>query len=112
MNKYLASVRVGGTVVKTIVFADSATHARLIIQYQFGMSSIASGPNQTSESVEDYPLLDSLIKPKPPMTPAQTRINGLQQNVERSREQLKAERERQRQQRERRLQLKQNKPIL
>jgi len=111
MNKYLASVRVGGTVVKTIVFADSATHARLIIQYQFGMSSIASGPNQTSESVEDYALLDSLIKPKPPMTPAQTRINGLQQNVERSREQLKAERERQRQQRERRLQLKQNKPI-
>ena len=100
MNKYLASVRVGGTVVKTIVFADSATHARLLIQYQFGMSSLVSGPNQTSESEQNYPLLDSLIKPKPPMTPAQTRIHGLQQSVERSREQLRLEKERQRQQRE------------
>ena len=108
MNKYLASVRVGGTVVKTIVFADSATHARLIIQYQFGMSSIASGPNQTSESVEDYPLLDSLINPKPPMTPAQTRINGLQKNIE----QLKAEKDRQRQQRDTLRIQKKNKSIL
>ena len=40
------------------------------------------------------------IKHKPPMTPAQARINSLKQGVERSREQLHAERERQRQQRE------------
>jgi hypothetical protein len=39
------------------------------------------------------------IKPKPPMTPAQARINGLKQSVERSRKQLKAEREHQRQKR-------------
>jgi vacuolar-type H+-ATPase subunit I/STV1 len=40
------------------------------------------------------------IKPKPPMTPAQSRINTLKQNVDRSKQQLNMERERQRQQRE------------
>jgi hypothetical protein len=41
-----------------------------------------------------------IIKPKPPMTPAQARVNALKQSVERSRQQLSAERERQRRQRE------------
>ena len=40
------------------------------------------------------------IKPKPPMTPAQSRVQALKQNVERSKQQLSTERERQRQQRE------------
>lgn len=39
-------------------------------------------------------------KPSKPPTPQQQRIKGLQQNVERSKEQLQRERERQRQQRE------------
>ncbi len=47
-----------------------------------------------------YELVIKPIKPKPPMSPAQARINGLKQGVERSRQQLKAERERQRQQRD------------
>ena len=40
------------------------------------------------------------IKPKPPMTPAQARIQGMKNNVKRSQQQLKTERERQHQQRE------------
>lgn len=40
------------------------------------------------------------IKPKPPMTLPQARINGLKQGVARSKQQLKQEQERQRQQRE------------
>lgn len=40
------------------------------------------------------------IKPKPPMTLPQARLQGLKQGVERSRQQLKQEQERQRQQRE------------
>jgi hypothetical protein len=40
------------------------------------------------------------IKPKPPMTLPQARIQGLKQGVKRSQQQLKQERERQRQQRE------------
>jgi hypothetical protein len=33
------------------------------------------------------------IKPKPPMTPAQARLNSLTQNVERDRQALKTERD-------------------
>ena len=47
-----------------------------------------------------YELMIKPIKPKPPMTLAQARINGLKQGVDRSKQQLKSERERQRQQRD------------
>ena len=100
MNKYLVTLRVGGQLVKTVVFADSSTHARLLCQYKYGMNSIAASPVRVDE---DDTLLDSTIKPikpKPPMTPAQVRINALKQGVERSKEQLHAERERQHRQRE------------
>ena len=40
------------------------------------------------------------IKPKPPMTPAQSRIAGLQQTVKRDQERLQRERLQQRQQRD------------
>lgn len=100
MNKYLVTLRIGGQLVKTVVFADSTTHARLLCQYKYGMNSIATSPVRVDE---DDTLLDSIIKPikpKPPMNPAQARINALKQGVERSKEQLRTERERQRQQRE------------
>jgi hypothetical protein len=100
MNKYLVTVRIGGKLVKTAVFADSTIHARLLCQYKYGMNSIAVSPVRVDEAEDDSTLLDSTIKPKPPTTPAQARINALKQGVERSREQLHAERERQRQQRE------------
>ena len=100
MNKYLVTVRIGGKLVKTVVFADSTIHARLLCQYKYGMNSIAVSPVRIDEVEDDSTLLDSTIKPKPPTTPAQARINSLKQGVERSREQLHAERERQRQQRE------------
>ena len=100
MNKYLVTVRVGGQLVKTVVFANSTIHARLLCQYKYGMNSIAVSPVRVNEAEDDSTLLDNTIKPKPPTTPAQARINSLKQGVERSREQLHAERERQRQQRE------------
>jgi NADH:ubiquinone oxidoreductase subunit B-like Fe-S oxidoreductase len=102
MNKYLVSVRVGGQTVKTVVFADSTIHARLLCQYKYGMNSIAASPTLVKE-VDDAALLDNTIptiKPKPPTTPAQTRINALKQSVERSKEQLHREREQQHKQRE------------
>ena len=100
MNKYLVTVRIDRKLVKTAVFADSTIHARLLCQYKYGMNSIAVSPVRVDEAEDDSTLLDSTIKPKPPTTPAQARINSLKQGVERSREQLHAERERQRQQRE------------
>jgi hypothetical protein len=54
-----------------------------------------------------YELVIKPIKPKPPMSPSQARINGLKQGVERSKQQLKAERERQRQQRDNEIKQKQ-----
>ncbi|WP_233254675.1 hypothetical protein [Limnohabitans sp. 2KL-51] len=100
MNKYLVTVRLGGQLVKTAVFANSTIHARLLCQYKYGMNSIAVSPVRVDEAEDDSTLLDNTIKPKPPTTPAQARINSLKQGVERSRDQLHAERERQRQQRE------------
>jgi len=100
MNKYLATVRVSGQLVKTIVFADSTIHAKLLLQNKYGMNSVATSPVQTKEGEDDNTLFDSTIKPKPPLSPEQARIQGLKNNVERGREQLQAERDRQRRQRD------------
>jgi hypothetical protein len=103
MNKYLATVRVGGQLVRTMVFADSSIHARLLIQYQFGMSSIASAPTLTTKQVEGYALFDEVvktIKPIKPLNPSQARVAGLKKNVDTARTALQGERDRQRQQRE------------
>jgi len=103
MNKYLATVRISGQLVKTIVFAESTTHARLLLQYKYGMNSIASSPALVNVVDEgDTALLDSkipTIKPQPPMSIPQARINSLKQGVTRSKEQLNVERERQHKQR-------------
>ena len=47
-----------------------------------------------------YELVLKTIKPRPPLTPAQARIQGLKNAVDRNKQQLRNERERQRQQRE------------
>ena len=66
MNKYIASVRIRGQIVKMAVFADSMIHARLILEYQFGMNSLASSPVQVNEA--------GTIKP---LTPDQARLAAL-----------------------------------
>lgn len=85
MNRYVASVRVRGQLVKTMVFADSQLHARLLLQYQFGFNNLASTPAQVSEA----------IQPIKPLTPQQSRIDGLKRQKETVTKQLKAERDRQ-----------------
>lgn len=45
-------------------------------------------------------VVTKTIRPKPPLTPEQARIQGLKNNVERGRQQLQAERDRQRRQRD------------
>jgi len=97
---FVATVRVHGQLVRTAVYADSTVHARLLLQYEYGMTSIAVAPVQVDESTGDHaePLLDGVIKPA--KTPEQARINSLKLGVERSRQQLDAERERQRRQRD------------
>ena len=84
MKKYLASVRIRGQIVKMAVFAESSIHARLILEYQFGMNSLASAPVQVNEA--------SAIKP---LTPDQAKVKSLQDRVKQDQEALKAERARQ-----------------
>ena len=98
MNKYVATVRVGGTYVKTAVFADSAIHARLLLQYQFGMNCIVNSPAQTTEATGGYKTIDEVlatIKPIKPLSPQQARIDGLKKQKDNASNQLKAERDRQ-----------------
>ncbi len=99
MNKYLATVLIKGQSIKTYVFADSAIHARLLIQYQFGMNSLASSPIKAEGGVVDYQVLDEVIKAHKPLTPQQQRIKSLQTQKDNVSKQLKAERDRQKIQR-------------
>ena len=87
MNRYIATVRVKGQLIKTIVFADSQLHARLILQYQFGFDSLTSTPLQVNE-----------VSTSKPPTPQQQRIASLQQQAKRSQQAVKQERLRQQQQ--------------
>ncbi len=98
MNKYLATVRVKGQTVKTMVFADSSLHARLILEYQFGIGNVVSNPTQSSKANEDYTPLDEVIgtiKPIKPMNPQQARLDSLKKQKEVASNNLKAERDKQ-----------------
>lgn len=54
------------------VFADCPLHARLILEYQFGINSLVSSPVQVNET--------ETIKP---LTPDQQRIKSMQDRVKR-----------------------------
>jgi len=84
MNKYLANVRIKGQTVKMAVFADSMIHARLILEYQFGMNSLAKAPVQVNEA--------GTIKP---LTPDQARLAALKRQKDNVAKQIEAERDRQ-----------------
>lgn len=81
MQDYIATVRVKGTTIKTVVHAENPTHARLMLQYQYGMHSIVA-----------CPVLAETIKPK---TPEQLRLDSLKANKDRAADALAAERQRQ-----------------
>jgi hypothetical protein len=44
MNKYQATVKVSGFALKTAVYADNPTHARLLLQPQFGTNNVVTIP--------------------------------------------------------------------
>ena len=81
MKDYIATIRIKGSLVKTVVHADSLIHARLLLQYQYGWDSIVSSP-----------VLAETIALK---TPEQLRIDGLKAIKNRAAEALAAERQRQ-----------------
>lgn len=81
MQDYIATIRIKGTTIKTVVHAENSTHARLILQYQYGMDSIVASP-----------VLAETSKPK---TPEQLRLDSLKANKDRAADALTAERQRQ-----------------
>ncbi len=98
MNKYVATVRVKGTTVRTVVFADSTLHARLILEFQFGIGSVVHSPTVAEGATDDCLTLDeavATIKPIKPLTPQQTRLDSLKRQKEIATNNLKAERDRQ-----------------
>jgi hypothetical protein len=98
VNKYTATIKVKGQSIKTVVFADSSIHARLILQYQFGMDCILSSPTlSTKEDSDGEPLGEIIrkIKPVKPLTPQQARIDTLKRQKEKAGRALDAERSRQ-----------------
>jgi hypothetical protein len=81
MKDYIATIRIKGSLIKTMIHADSLTHARLLLQYQYGWDSIVSTP-----------VLAETIAPK---TPEQLRIDSLKAVKKRAADALAAERQRQ-----------------
>jgi len=98
MNKYVATVRVLGQSVRTMIFADSPIHARLMLNYQFGIDSVIHSPSVCSEADQNYTSLEELVnevKSIKPMTPQQARIDALKRQKDTASKNLKAERDRQ-----------------
>lgn len=85
MNKFLLPVRINGQIIKTIIYADSATHAKLLGQWHYGIGSIPAMPIKLEEAGADN---------KPP-TAEQARVKSLQAQADRAKQAVKAERARQ-----------------
>ena len=110
MKTYIATVRIHGRLVRTRVWADDPVHARLLLQYFFGMSSIAVGPalgegdHSHLPNAEELRVAETGIKPiKPikaitpskPRTPGQAQIDALKTRIDQAKQALQAERQRQ-----------------
>ncbi len=96
---YFSTVRLKGISVKTAVYAVSSLHARLILEFQFGIGSVIIAPALTKQTNEHYQSLDEVvatIKPIKPLTPQQSRIYSLKKVKDSAAKNLKAERDRQR----------------
>ena len=98
MNKYLATIRIKGQTIRLALFADSQIHARLILEFQFGMNSVVALPSLiTSESQEELMLDDVIktIKPLKPLNPAQARLASLKKQKDELTNRIRLERTRQ-----------------
>jgi hypothetical protein len=87
MNKYRATIRIKGRSVNTVIFADSPLHARLIIEYQYGLGSVINGPRPISEA--------DTLKPIKPLPPDKFRLASMKQQKDTLTKNIKAERDRQ-----------------
>jgi len=105
MKTYIATVRVHGRLIRTRIWADEPIHAKLLLQYYFGMSSIAAGPvlgegnyshlpDAKQLRIEETPIAP--VKPIKPRSPEQAQIDGLKARKDQTAQALKAAQQRQR----------------
>lgn len=80
INNYLLTIRIKGQSIRTAIPADSAIHAKLIAEWNFGIDSVLSTPVKITEAEINKPL-----------TPDQSRIKSMQDRVKRDQEAVKAE---------------------
>ena len=99
MKTYIATVRIHGRLMRTRVWADDPVHARLLLQYFFGMSSIAVGPVLGEGDHSHLPNAEELrlkeariagIKPVKPKSPEQAQIDNLKARKDQATQALKA----------------------
>lgn len=98
MNKYLATIRIKGQTIRMALFADSQIHARLILEFQFGMNSVVASPSLITNESEDYQMLDEVsktIKPIKPLNPEQARLASLKKQKDELTKRIGLERTRQ-----------------
>ena len=97
MNKYLVTIRVKGQSMQTMVYADSSFHAKLILEYQFGMGNVVGTP-AVSTAKESYTPLEEItasLKPIKPLSPQAARIDSLKKQKAAVFKNLDAEHDRQ-----------------
>jgi hypothetical protein len=104
MKTYIATVRIHGRLVRTRIWADEPIHAKLLLQYYFGMSSIAAGPVLGEGTHSHLPDAEQLrleeaaittIKPVKPRSPEQAQIDGLKARRDQATQALKSAKQRQ-----------------
>ena len=103
MKTFIATIRIKGQLVRTTVTADDAIHAKLLLQFLFGMNSIAAPPAIAENSASELPdaeqlyLGDGLIKPissTSPKSPEKAQLDALKVRKDQATQALKAARQR------------------
>ena len=103
MRTFIATIRIKGQLVRTTVTADDAIHAKLLLQFLFGMNSIAAPPAIAENSAGELPdaeqlyLGDGLIKPissTSPKSPEKAQLDALKVRKDQATQALKAARQR------------------
>lgn len=79
MKKYLGVVKIKGHYIRTVVFADSDVHAKLLLAYQYGFDSLLNNPKLIQEEApQQQPLPTVMMPPKANLRPS---INLKQQKA-------------------------------
>ena len=89
MNKYIVPIRIKGQVVKTVIYADSTIHARLLGEWHYGIGGVVSTPTLVQEqaTATPNPRLDALKRQKENATKA-LKAEQAREKIQRGQQQI------------------------